>query len=99
MQIMRLDVWLAFQWVEPARAMLISAGIDPWKRGLGLDFHPRTCGSRPKFGLLACAELFRNRTGYFNRLVEIEVTDRAFQIELATRVGRLAGQLELAICL
>ena len=92
---MRLDVWLAFQWVLHARATLISAGIDPWDQGLGLDFHPRTCGGGPKRRLLACTP-FLNRTGYFNRQVEVEVEDRAFRTELATRVGRLSGRLELA---
>ena len=50
---MRLGDWLAFQSTKQARAMLVSAGIDPWKPGLGLDFHPRTGGGRPKFGLVA----------------------------------------------
>ena len=45
------------------------------------------------------AELVRDRTGYFNRQVEVEVEDRARRTELTIWVGRLAGRLELAICL
>jgi len=87
---MRLGDWLAFQSTKQACAMLVSAGIDPWKPGLGLDFHPGTCGARPKFGLLACTP-FLNRTGYFNWLVEADVTDRARRAELATWVVGTTG--------
>ena len=77
--------------------MLNLAGYGPRGQGLGLDFHPGACGSGPKFGVLAsCAERFLDRTGYFNLQVEVEVADRACRTELATRVGRLAGRLELA---
>jgi len=80
--------------------MLNLAGYGPRGQGLGLDFHPGACGSGPKLGVLAsCAERFLDRTGYFNRQVEVEVEDRARRTELTMWVGRLAGRLELAICL
>ena len=73
--------------------MLVSAGIDPWKPGLGLDFHPGACGSGPKLGVLAsCVERFLlGRTGYFNWPVEADVTDRARRAELATWVVGTTG--------
>ena len=80
--------------------MLNLAGFGPRGQGLGLDFHPGACGSGPKLGVLSsCAERFLDRTGYFNRQVEVEVEDRARRTELTIWVGRLAGRLELAICL
>ena len=96
---MRSGVWLAFQWVKPARAMLISAGIDPRKPGLGLDFHPRTCGSRPKFGLLACAELFRialaTSTGWLKLKLQIARSKSNWPLGWA---GWLASSNWLSAC-
>jgi len=57
---------------------------------------PGTCGTRVRVRVRVSAELVRDRTGYFNRKVEVEVSTRANQTELTTRVGRQYGRLELA---
>ena len=89
---MRLDVRLALQWAKQARAVLISARFHPWKRGLGkvkvtLSPHLR----RSKLGLLACAELYPNRTGYYNWMVGVDVSACLLNRADYSGVDRLAG--------
>ena len=81
---MRLGVWSAFQSVQLTREMPNSAGFDPWKPGLGLHFHPptATCQVADFCAWRLALDSFKNRTGYFNRLVEADVTAREVQAVL-----------------
>ena len=64
---MRLGLWLAFQWAQQVRAWLNLAGFGPRNQGLGLGlglrFHPHK-------KLIFARTGFINGAGYFDRLFQ-----------------------------